>query len=114
MAYTNLYRARNPWVRQMVAREPEIYWVYKRGGRYTDVDAGLAPEAGPHVCGICKGEAWYRPTVGRVICPDCGAMDISGNGDFEPCNHDRCTYTGGGCPMPSNSCSKCDWMRKVN
>jgi hypothetical protein len=70
--FRNPYNSPNPWVRQMVEREPEIYWRMKSGFRYIDVEAG--EDAMILECGCCGHQAFYRPTVGAHICPDCHGM----------------------------------------
>jgi len=71
----NPYQSPNPWVRQMVMREPEIYWQIKNGARFTDVDSG--ENCKPIPCPKCHRQMWMRPTVGKYACPDCGWIAMS-------------------------------------
>lgn len=103
----NPYEHPNPWIRLMVQREPEIYWTYKAG--YC-LGSSAIEEATFHKCGVCgENDAWYRPTVGTVICHSCNAMELY-DGEWAPPSGSRCTYEGASCPQPPNSCSRCEWM----
>jgi hypothetical protein len=67
-------RYRNPWARQLPARERAYFAENEAEMAGAVLEADYAEGRDTKTCGVCGAEAFYKPTVGTHICPDCGAL----------------------------------------
>jgi hypothetical protein len=66
----------NPWSAKHIAGERAFADnEYEMGAAYEE--ARRADEKPILVCGNCQANAFFKPTVGRHVCPDCGAVHVS-------------------------------------
>ena len=78
---TSTYR--NPWSRQIVARERQYFadTEAEMGGAINE--ANHAEQIGWVPCGQCGAKAWHKPTIGTFKCGNCGSLRIRG-GEWSP------------------------------
>lgn len=66
----------NPWSARHIAMERAFADNELEMGAAYD-EAKRAEEKPVLACGNCGADAYFKPTVGRHVCPDCGAVRVA-------------------------------------